>query len=595
MNYKSLENITGNNMVVFSARSSSFVFFFVSAHYLLLFWSASAHPGAVADGRASCGVEYSTPETAYIIPDIQEAWYLRRAATCESSFFWTAFDVIEEGQELYIAVISPEIQRFQDNLKFHAILYGPGIEEDEANGLSAIPDTLPSSIEVAQGLGGAGYMSPPPSLNTCAFVDTNPVMKQFSDLIGGRCMEEFTYEPEYPDDLQQDTTVYNWWLYSFNHRAVRPGKYYLQSWLTTADDESTVAQGKYEMTLGPWSWVGYASEATLDLARSQGTSCSCAVNALDFREQNLDRLGDMRADFFLASLPGGSCSEPLTSACTTIEQKPYRSEGSVIEWSGLWSLEAGKTYEWTFRAYWEGLNATFGYPDPGMFIYAVESLDVESVASAADAVLADAVDLPAESIVPVRGTISYGKSQFIEFVDPAVTTSTTVLFQPTTTATVAVFTQHVPSEFMAHVLVERETGTYVFPTSLTLYSDDAVAPAQQGDDEDTTPSPVAAPVGDPDDAPVEDGGTSTMPTTAAPVEGIETFAPTPVESGKSYAPAPVNGVDSYAPTAAPTTSSSIPTLQDSATTSKVPTSSVASSVHYSTLVIVNAVVAMLNY
>jgi hypothetical protein len=161
------------------------------------------HPGAVADGRATCGTEYSTPESAYAIPDITESWYLRRVATCEAPVFWTTFDVVEQGQQLYFAVISPEIERFEDKIQFHALLYGPGIVEDESNGLSTIPDNLPSSVVVIQDLGGVGYMKSPSNLDTCDFVDTNPVMKQFSDLIGGRCMEKFSYESDYDDPLQQ--------------------------------------------------------------------------------------------------------------------------------------------------------------------------------------------------------------------------------------------------------------------------------------------------------------------------------------------------------------------------------------------------------
>jgi hypothetical protein len=37
--------------------------------------------------------------------------------------------------------------------------------------------------------------------------------------------------------LAPGLTVFSWWLYSFNHNAVQPGKYYLQTWLTTIDDE----------------------------------------------------------------------------------------------------------------------------------------------------------------------------------------------------------------------------------------------------------------------------------------------------------------------------------------------------------------------
>ena len=267
-------------------------------------------------------------------------------------------------------------------------------------------------------------------------------------------------------------TALSWWLYSYNHKAVQPGMYHLQMWLTTTDDESNVAQGKFEITLGPWTWFSFASEALHDLAQDQGTSCSCAVNGLDFREQNMFRMGNLNASYFPAQLPGGSCVASPQSACATIDQQPYRSEGSAIEWSGLWSLTAGKTYEWTFRAYWNAVNGSFGYPDPGMFVYAAESPDIESVAMEADANLAAAVKSPQSATVIQDGEMmTFGESQFIDFTEVTVATSTTVLFKPTKTTTVAVFTQHVPSEFMSHVLVDRDTGDYVFPNSLILYTD----------------------------------------------------------------------------------------------------------------------------
>jgi hypothetical protein len=34
---------------------------------------ASAHPGAIAAGRASCGEEYTSPGTAFEIPDVRES------------------------------------------------------------------------------------------------------------------------------------------------------------------------------------------------------------------------------------------------------------------------------------------------------------------------------------------------------------------------------------------------------------------------------------------------------------------------------------------------------------------------------------------
>lgn len=184
--------------------------------FLLATQQVNAHPGAVAEGRATCGVEYSTPDTAYAIPDIAEAWYKRRISTCQAPEFWVQFEVASENQQLYIAAISPEIDRFRDQIQFHGILHGPGIVVDESNGLAAIPTNLPPGITIRNDLGGAGYMKPPETLGTCSFVDTNPVMKDFSNLIEGRCMERFTFDVDYDTGLVQgtsmtrhgDTTVY---------------------------------------------------------------------------------------------------------------------------------------------------------------------------------------------------------------------------------------------------------------------------------------------------------------------------------------------------------------------------------------------------
>ena len=71
--------------------------------------------------------------------------------------------------------------------------------------------------------------------------------------------------------------------------------------------------------------------------------------------------------------------------------------------------------------------------------------------------------------------------QYILFANVSETTNTTVLLQPTSDMSIAVFTQHVPSEFMAHVVKNQATGEYVFPTSQTLYSDDVTADDISGD------------------------------------------------------------------------------------------------------------------
>jgi hypothetical protein len=186
---------------------------------LLSVTSVGAHPGGIAYGRATCGSEYSTPNSPYVIPDIKEAWFLRRIATCSQPSFWTSFDVTEKGQPIYIAVITPELERFQDRLSFNAILYGPGLDSS-LPGLRDVPQQLPAGIARNGDLGpGAAYVQSPRDLSTCGFVDENEIMKNFAvkHVKRGRGLEELSFENDYKDPMQAGTTSWSWWLYSFNH------------------------------------------------------------------------------------------------------------------------------------------------------------------------------------------------------------------------------------------------------------------------------------------------------------------------------------------------------------------------------------------
>jgi hypothetical protein len=415
---------------------------------------AEAHPGAIADGRAMCGKEYSTAQSAYRIPDIEEAWYLRRIATCEQPVFWTTFDIVEQGQQLYIATITPKLERFKDKLTFNAILYGPGVSV-RLPGLSAVPKQLPAGVALAESLGGAAYLKSPSDLSSCAFVDTNEVMKSYSDEIEGRCMEELWLDNDYKDGLQAGTWGYSWWLYSFNHAAALPGKYYLQSWLT---DTSTgaVAQGKYEMTLGPWTWGRYANESTMSAAQEQGTNCACAVNALHYKESQLERLGQLNPALFLKELPGGSCaaSPPPASTCVTqVKQAPLSADSSV-EWSGVYDLKGGRTYKWTWNAhgYQHGNTYHDVYPDPGIDLFVTQlrsaaDAHIKDAATAADAAL-KAVDPKTIKNVTQGETLSIhpagasgASAEHILFSNPAKAKNTTVMLKPSADGLVAVFTQ----------------------------------------------------------------------------------------------------------------------------------------------------------
>merc|ERR1719329_328587 len=106
-------------------------------------------------------------------------------------------------------------------------------------------------------------------------------------------MEDFSYDADYKDPMVAGGNFRSWWLYSRNQYAADPGDYYLASWLTArgAADVSTPVTGKYEITLGPWSWGGYADDATQNLTQSQVTTCTCAGNKMAYAEQELDRIG----------------------------------------------------------------------------------------------------------------------------------------------------------------------------------------------------------------------------------------------------------------------------------------------------------------
>lgn len=303
--------------------------------------------------------------------------------------------------------------------------------------------------------------------------------------------------PLYFNHILAGATVFNWWLYSFEHRAAEPGTYYLQTWLTSPTNANQTVVGKYEMTLAPWVWYRYASEEVLQLAQSQGTACSCAYNELDYRERLFTRLGGVGSGLFEKQLPAGTCSSSnatttttttatttaaTSSLCYTIAKEAYRSRDSAMEWSGMWTnLKANVVYEWTFFAYYQSYE--YEYPDPGMLVYMLVylqgSTDKESVAKRADnAIKAAVARMEREDMTDITtrvhgDTLSLADQvQYILFSNTTLTTNTTVLIQPNADISIAVFTQHVPSEFMAHVLKNQETGEYIFPTNMTLYSDE---------------------------------------------------------------------------------------------------------------------------
>eukprot|EP00392_Amoebophrya_sp_AT5.2_P019323 g20110.t1 len=221
-----------------------------------------------------------------------------------------------------------------------------------------------------------------------------------------------------------------------------------------------VTTGKYELTVGPHTWSSYASSSDLSATQAQGTTCSCGVNALDWQEQHASRLGmfgrkfwEQQLPFYCGNgvklLPGGAELEdllletelhsastdkllyrapfkhqdhgftpapadrqaalsallksPQSSACISkpkIAQKTSAApkQLDLIEWSGLFQLEYGKRYYWTWHGYREAAKNTFRYPDAAVDVLLVEEEGVTCGSSTAT--------------TAVTGVTAYGSVQY---------------------------------------------------------------------------------------------------------------------------------------------------------------------------------------
>jgi hypothetical protein len=233
-----------------------------------------SHPGGFSAGRGSCGQEYSTLDQAFEVADIAEAWYVRRIATCSAPYLWTSWVTKKEAQEVYIAANIPEIARFNDNLQFNGILFGPGLGASGDNLNSQVP--VPKGVEWPQAFDNVQLsqrsLVPPAEYATCDLVQSNVVMRQYAAPKEGRCTETIRLDADYKNPLVAGVEYSSEWLYSVNHNMGQTGRYFLLTWLT---DRTTgkVANGKYDLTLAPWTWSKYADADTQKKVQSQGSTC----------------------------------------------------------------------------------------------------------------------------------------------------------------------------------------------------------------------------------------------------------------------------------------------------------------------------------
>ena len=498
---------------------------------------ASSHPGGFSGGRGSCGTEYGSVDQAFDVVDIAEAWYVRRIATCASPFLWSTWETTADNQKVYIAGNIPEIKRFNDNLEFHGVLFGPGLP------IPITPNPILANNKISfpesfQGiLLGQRTLSPPTTkYDNCELVASNSVMSQYAKVKDGRCTETITLDDDYKNPLVAGLEYSSEWLYSFNHKMALKGRYFLVTWL---EDRVTkkIATGKYDLTLAPWIWYRYADDDTTKKMQSQGSTCQCAFNTLEWREATLNRISNFPKEALIQALPKSTCSleersggEEGTdnSVCAGAHGKDSLSSDSQVEWSGFFQLTPGSTYTWTFHATITCKNkiCETTYPDPAIHILLAASTTLgKDVETAADAVLKEATS---HNSVSDEGTIDIG-------VDPAAndgkatlpkksiltmgtiptncgtsapcpkTTSYKVILPTNAPKDYWMFTQHVPHEFSANFLtctsgacLNKDNLKYVYPTQTSLYlgvskyvntwKDDMIAKVYKYNEESQTPS-----------------------------------------------------------------------------------------------------------
>ena len=93
----------------------------------------------------------------------------------------------------------------------------------------------------------------------------------------------------------------SWWLYSFDHKFFNPGEYRMVSWVESRENPAVLVRGRYEITVAPHIWYGYAPDEMMQSAHEQISTCTCGSNYPMYNEQATTRVGwsasDARAMF----------------------------------------------------------------------------------------------------------------------------------------------------------------------------------------------------------------------------------------------------------------------------------------------------------
>jgi len=433
-----------------------------------------AHPSGLAFGRSSCGAEFHSPEDAYMIADATEAWYLRRIQTCEQPFFWTTFTTDVANQDILTSVISPEIARFQDKLKFKGVIFGAGLPELTNSEIAGLPEGVRNWISNGDGgIGTTGFIieKEDDDYAKCSFVD-NFVMKNFCDVESGtdgkkRALELLELDADYKDPVKAGATWRSWWLYSKDQVFPTPGTYSMVTWL---EDRSTgkLARGKYEITIAPHVWYAYADAPTTAAAHEQITTCTCGGNGLLYNEQYPERIGMQdKGEVFAAEVPNSVCEdEPEDVVEKCFAAIPKVDINKAMEWGGEFTLAKG-TYTWTLKKEGSVLDEKV-YHEPQMDIFVTRVPTGSTIDSYHGPAERQMMKTQQKVDVKAGGDIivDVGKTQtLINDPDSDVSVFNIVVDEA---AVYAIFTQHLPAEFAATYLENTDQDVpmdahYVFP------------------------------------------------------------------------------------------------------------------------------------
>jgi len=446
-----------------------------------------AHPSGLADGRASCGAEYHTSTNAYTIYALQESWYLRRIQTCETPLFWSRFTTTKPNQKITMTAVMPQIDRFPANTRLRGIIFGharsklPVLTTDRQARLpKPLQDDLPSLN---------AYELPvlTSQEDICAQVDKHMVMGQYNEMKDGKCVEHMAMDETYENAKMAGVTFEHYWLYGAAdlYKAGKPadgkglfevpGEFYMVTWLESAEGE--LVTGKYEITIAPHIWFGYADKETTAVQHAQISTCTCGNNYPMFTEQALDRVGFAPAEAtqFADELPYEVCtdSHDHDHDHTHDDDDADHTHSNSFEWGAIFDLGDSGPYTWTFtrKAATGGSAAMYGFDDEDCLLAFIPARS-------------DSIDeaLPAAENLYKLGTTNDSKKSgdtvaikedpLMVKLDFDLAAETTVLtIEVTTPGKYVVFTQHNANEFITATSLSSagSTANDVAPVSKTNF------------------------------------------------------------------------------------------------------------------------------